>query len=279
MIITVASGKGGTGKTTVAVNLAKVLAQKNEKVFYFDCDVEEPNGHIFLKPVIEEKELAFTFVPKIDKEKCIFCGKCADVCQFNAIFALKDTVMVFPELCHGCKGCQLICPVGAVVSDKKEIGIVEKGKAGKINFIHGKLRIGEAMAPPLIREVKKYINKEEITIIDAPPGTSCPVIETIVLSDYVILVTEPTPFGLHDLKLAVEVMRVLKLPCGVVINRCDVGEKKVEQYCKEENIPVLLEIPHDRRIAESYSRGEIIIEAIPEYRDFFENLYKRITNL
>ncbi|MEW6556806.1 MAG: ATP-binding protein [Elusimicrobiota bacterium] len=274
MIISVASGKGGTGKTTVAVNLALSL---DEKVQFLDCDVEEPNAHIFLTPEIKKKHSVNILIPKIDESRCTYCGKCSEICAYHAIAVLPKSVMIFEQLCHGCGGCSLLCPEKAIEEVCKEIGIIQIGKSKKIEFINGKLNVGEAMSPPLIRAVKKNITDEKVVIIDAPPGTSCPVIESIKGSNYCILVTEPTPFGLNDLVLAVEVIRKLKIPFGVVINRSDIGDEEVEKYCHKENIPVLMEIPFDRKIAEAYSRGIPVIEAILEYKKKFQELYKNIS--
>jgi len=278
MIISVASGKGGTGKTTVAVNLALSLSN----VQFLDCDVEEPNAHIFLKPYIKEQKKGYIPVPEIDESRCNYCGKCAQVCVYNAIAILpsqngkKGTTLVFAHLCHGCGACSALCPEKAIKEVKREIGIVELGNCGKIEFIHGKLNIGEAMSPPLIRQVKEHINPKKTVIIDAPPGTSCPVVTSVKGSDYSILVTEPTPFGLNDLILAVEVLRKLKIPFGVVINRADLGNNKTDEYCKQESIPVLMRIPFKREIAMAYSKGEPIVKAFPEYKKDFAILYKRI---
>lgn len=289
MIISVASGKGGTGKTTIAVNLALALAKDKEKnVQFLDCDVEEPNAHLFLKPVITSSESVEIPVPKIDDEKCNYCGKCAEVCVFNAIAVTKNKVLVFPGLCHGCGACMLFCPEKAITEQGKEIGILEEGKAGSIYFTHGRLNIGEPMAPPIIRKIKKKakkdgikgenndIKKHHITLIDAPPGTSCPVIESIKDSDFTILVTEPTPFGLHDLILAVEVLRKLKIPHGVVLNKCDIGDHKVEEYCKKNNIPILLSIPLDKEIAVAYSKGIPIVKINSSYEQKFNQLFQKI---
>jgi len=289
MIISVASGKGGTGKTTIAVNLALALAKdKGKNVKFLDCDVEEPNAHLFLKPVITNSESVEIPVPKIDDKKCNYCGKCAEVCVFNAIVVTKNKVLVFPGLCHGCGACTLFCPEKAISEEGNEIGILEEGKAGSINFTHGRLNIGEPMAPPIIKKIKKKskedysgnkdnnITNHHITLIDAPPGTSCPVIESIKGSDYTILVTEPTPFGLHDLILAVEVLKKLNIPHGVVLNKCDIGDQKVEEYCKKNDIPLLLSIPLDREIAVAYSQGIPIVKINPSYEQKFIQLFQKI---
>ncbi len=277
MIISIASGKGGTGKTTVAINLALALSD-SQSLKFLDCDVEEPNAHFFLKPKFSQKIPVSIPIPEINEEKCDFCGKCAEICEYNALAVLKDTVLVFAELCHGCGGCTLLCPKKAITEKNRPIGIMEIGSSGKISFIHGKLNIGEVMSPPLIREVKKQITPSETVIIDAPPGTSCPVIETVKGSDFSLLVTEPTPFGLNDLKLAVETLKQMKIPHGVVINRAGLGDNKVKNYCSRENIPILMEIPMDRKIAEAYSEGKSIIETRPEYKQKFLMLYKKIKN-
>jgi len=273
MILSIASGKGGTGKTTIAVNLGLSL---NHPVQYLDCDVEEPNGHIFLNPVFEESIEQMIPIPDVDKERCTACGKCAQICQYNAIVLIKDNVLVFPELCHSCAGCWLVCPENAVHQKQKEIGLVERGMANNISFVHGKLKLGEVLAPPLIKSVKKSIKSNSVNIIDAPPGTSCPVIEAINDSDFVLLVTEPTPFGLNDLILAVEMVRKLKIPFGVIINRSDIGDDRVIEYCKKENIQIMLEIKNDRKIAEAYSKGIPLVEIYPEYKDNFLKLFSQI---
>jgi MinD superfamily P-loop ATPase len=280
MVIAVASGKGGTGKTTIAVGLALSL----EDVQFLDCDVEEPNAHIFLKPEITHTEQVNIPVPKVDEDRCTYCGKCAEICVYNAIAVIKERVLLFSELCHGCGGCKLLCPEDAIEEVGRPIGVLQKGKSGSILFTHGKLNLGEALAVPLVRAVKRtsletHPNNNQVTIIDVPPGTSCPVIESVKGSDFCLLATEPTPFGLNDLILAVETLRKLKIPFGVVINRADVGDKKVDEYCKDEKIPILMRIPLDRDIAIAYSKGIPVIEAKPAYKGEFINLYSRIEDL
>ena len=278
MRIAVASGKGGTGKTTVAANLAYVAACNGQSVAYLDCDVEEPNGHIFLKPEITHGEPVGTLIPRVDEEKCTLCGKCGQICQYSAIVCVGRKVLVYPELCHACGGCRLVCPEDAIAEVPREMGLLETGRAGPIQFVQGALNVGEAMSPPVIKAVKTAAPETDLIITDAPPGTSCPVIESIRNCDFVLLVTEPTPFGLNDLKLAVEMVRVLELPFGVLINRADVGDRAVHQYCSKERIQVLAEIPDDRRIAEAYSRGEMVCEVLPNYRSLFTQLLKDLTS-
>ena len=273
MIVSVASGKGGTGKTTVTTNMAAALGRD---VQVLDCDVEEPNAHLFLKPVWESSEAVTTFVPRINEDLCTFCGECAELCQFKAIVILKDTTLTFDELCHSCKGCLVVCPEKAIYSAERELGLLEIGRRNGVELVHGRLRISEAMAPPLIRKVRSMARKGGDVIIDAPPGTSCPVIASVKDTDFVLLVTEPTPFGLHDLKLAVEAVRVLNIPHGLVINRSDLGNDEVRRYAEQKNIPLLMEMPFQREIAEVYARGELIVDAIPQWRQRFQDLWKDI---
>jgi MinD superfamily P-loop ATPase len=273
MIISVASGKGGTGKTTIATNLAVSLGPG---VRLLDCDVEEPNAHLFLKPEIRHVESVTTPVPEVDNQKCTLCRKCAEICQYKAIVVLGANVLTFSEMCHSCGGCMRVCPEGAIHETGRELGVVERGSRNGLEFVHGRLRVGEAMSPPLIRKVREYMRPDGVTIIDAPPGTSCPVIAAMKGADFVLLVTEPTPFGLHDLKLAVGAVRVLDIPCGLVINRADMGDDRVRAYAEEEKLPILLEIPFDRRIAEAYSRGEMVVDVLPEWKERFSALYRQI---
>ena len=277
MIISIASGKGGTGKTTVATNLAASLSDMDIKLL--DCDVEEPNAHLFLNPVMESYETIYTPVPQIDESKCTVCGKCCDICQFRAIVRIADTILPFTDLCHSCGGCMEVCPEGAITETGRELGAIEKGHKNGIAFIHGRLRIGEAMAPPLIKRVRKMAEGNGLTIIDAPPGTSCPVISAMKDTDFIILVTEPTPFGLNDLKLAAGAVKILGIPCGIIINRSDMGDDRVKEFAADEGIPVLMEIPFDRRIAESYSRGELVVNSIPEWGEKFTGLYGSIEKM
>ncbi len=280
MKIAVASGKGGTGKTTVAVNLAHIFAENGSRVEYCDCDVEAPNGHVFLKPSQVQKENVYVPIPEVDADKCDGCKLCADICEFSAIIVIKGNVVTYPELCHGCGGCTLVCPQKAITEVNRPIGEMETGQSGPIRFISGKLTIGEATAVPLIRQVKQKLSTDTvISIVDAPPGTSCPVIEAVRGMDYVVLVTEPTPFGLNDLILAVETMQALQLPFGVIINRDGVGDDAVETYCREQGIEILLRIPFSRQVAEAYSRGGVLVEQLPDLHDLFGKLAARLLEL
>ncbi len=275
MIISVASGKGGTGKTLIATNLTSVL----ENTQILDCDVEEPNDHLFLKPIVEKTIPVYIKIPVVDEIKCDYCGKCSEVCERHAIAVLKNKVLIFEELCNGCGACSLFCPRDAISERKKELGVVEVGKSGQIDCVTGHLNVGLPLAPPIIDVVKKQINPDKLVIIDSPPGTSCPVIASIYGSDFCILVTEPTPFGLFDLKLAVGVVKKLGIPFGVVINQADIGDEKVNEYCVKEGIPILLKIPWDRKIAELYSKGHIISNELPKMNQQFQMLFENVRSV
>jgi MinD superfamily P-loop ATPase len=272
MILSIFSGKGGTGKTTIATNLALSIGKSQ----FIDCDVEEPNANIFLKTKISNSEDISISYPEIDKTKCDYCGNCSEFCAYNALAVVPSNVLVFPELCHSCGGCELVCPKDAVNWHSRVIGRVEQGQAKEIDFYHGILNVGEMQAIPVIKALKRKVDRSKNVIIDVPPGTSCPVIESIGGSDYCILVTEPTPFGLHDLKLAVEVVRHLNIPFGVIINRDGIGDKRVEDYCQNENIPILLKIPEKRKIAHLYSKGIALVDESYEWREMFGLVFNLI---
>ena len=290
VIVAVASGKGGTGKTTIAVSLALSVAagailprQADEDapaVMLLDCDVEEPNAHLFLRPEIRLSCEMGIPTPVVDESRCSRCRRCAEVCAYHALAVIGERVLVFAELCHGCGSCAWNCPEGAIHEELRPTGLVEVGRAGALGFAHGILNVGEPMPGPVIRQVKKEgaaIAPGGLVVVDAPPGTSCPVVESLRGADYALLVTEPTPFGLHDLRMAVDVARgELGLPVGVVVNRVGVGDDGVDEYCRAEGIPVLLRVPLDRRIAEACSEGVPLPQALPEYRQVFRDLYRRI---
>lgn len=277
MIVAVASGKGGTGKTTVATSLAISLADK-EKVQLLDCDVEEPNAHLFLRPSFCEREPVFVPEPEVDQSKCDYCGRCSEVCAYNAIIVLERDVLVFPQLCHGCGGCSYFCPRRAITEKDRVAGMLEAGRSGNIDFVHGILNIGEARAVPVVKAVKGRLNPESFVIIDASPGTSCPVVEAVRGSGFCILVTEPTPFGLHDLVLAVEMIEALNIPCGVVINRVDSRDDNdvVESFCLSRGIPLLLKIPFSREVAGFYARGTTLAEGMPAWQEVFRELFTKV---
>ncbi len=274
MKIAIASGKGGTGKTTVAVNLA--LAMGNAQLL--DCDVEEPNCNLFLGFELEKYEDVTITIPELDPQKCTLCGRCVDFCQYNAVAKLPESIMFFPKLCHGCGGCALVCPEDAIMEKKRPIGRLEKGIDDRFNIelLQGTLDIGEPMASPVIKQLQTYIDQSTVAIIDSPPGTACPVIASVADMDFCLLVTEPTPFGLNDLSLAVEVIRQLDIPFGVVINRHGTGDGRVEEYCKKEKIPILMKIPYDREIAVLYSKGIPFVQEMPEWKENFRELCRNI---
>ena len=273
MIVAIASGKGGTGKTSVAVNLARML---DTPIQLLDCDVEEPNAHLFLAGTPIGEETIHIAVPDFDADQCDACDKCVEFCQFNALASVGKTPLLFPELCHGCGGCMRVCPQNAIREKDYRIGVVRTARAGNITLKSGCLDVGVSLASTLVHALKERLEDGITTILDAPPGTACQAVATLRGSDFVVLVTEPTPFGLHDLTLAVDTVRALDLRFGVVINRVGVGDDRVQRYCATEDIPILLEIPDDRRVAEAYSRGELIVDALPDYREHFVRLWHGI---
>jgi MinD superfamily P-loop ATPase len=292
MRIAVASGKGGTGKTTVATSLALSLGLA--KTLFLDCDVEAPNAHLFLSPSFEWQEEVGILIPQVDESHCTFCGRCAEVCQFHAIAVIGQRTLVFPELCHGCGSCSLNCPEHAISERLEVMGVLQAGPTpAGIHFVRGVMNVGEPMAVPIIRQLKQWVMQGdgdhpiyedkasgwETVILDAPPGTSCPVVESVRGSDFVLLVTEPTPFGLHDLRLMLEVVRKLNIPAGVVINRDGIGNAEVDRFCVEVGLPVLMRIPLDREIGEGIAQGKPLVTVRPEYTAHFRELYRRIQDI
>jgi len=278
--IAVSSGKGGTGKTFIATNLAKVLVEKYNRVRYLDCDVEEPNGHLFLNPVIEKQEDVNLLSPvEVDQNKCTLCGLCADICHYNAIAVVKNKVLIFKELCHVCGGCTIVCPAGAIIEKERKIGVVKTGKSKNIEVYYALLETAEGgMSPRLVKKVKEYAG-DGINILDSSPGTSCPVVETVKDSDLCVLVTDPTPFGINDLKLSVDMAREIGIEPVIIVNRAEYLDNALKEYCEKEQLDIIGEIPDERKIAESYSRGELAIEKFPEIRKLFENVADKILNL
>ena len=282
MIIAIASGKGGTGKTTVATSLAIALSNTGGSVFYLDCDVEAPNAHLFLQPAFEQRKEVALLIPQVDDDRCNGCGRCAEVCQYHAIVVLGGKTLVFPEMCHGCGSCTLVCPEKAISEVPETLGILEGGSVdGGIDFSRGVLNVGEPMAVPVIHQLKKWRNFQstDTVILDAPPGASCPVVESLRGADFVLLVTEPTPFGLHDLRLAVKLTQEIGVPAGVIVNRDGIGDTSVDAYCIEAGLPILMRIPLAREIGEGIAQGKSLIEIRPEYREQFRQLFTSIEKL
>jgi len=269
--IAFASGKGGTGKTTISTNLAWLCAERLATQ-YVDCDVDAPNGRLFLKPKIRQAITVYRPVPDIDESACTHCGVCGEFCRFHALAVLSSRVLVFPELCHGCGGCVKVCDARAVLEREHPIGTIEFGESGRLAFAEGRLAVGETASVRLIRELRRRARPHEMTILDAPPGTSCPVVAAIRGAHAAVLVAEPTPFGLHDLRLAVEMTRQLEIPVGVVINRDGVGEERLAEYCAAERVPIWGRIAEDRLVAESYARGELACQVVPAFRRRLEQL-------
>ncbi len=281
MQIAVASGKGGTGKTTIATSLALSLAGL-AKVRYFDCDVEAPNGHLFLKPEFIESTPAVIRIPQIQTEKCTACGRCVEVCEFHALAQVGKNILVFPQLCHGCGSCTWNCPENAIVEVPNPIGTIERGMAVEdIEFFRGLLTISEPMATPIIRQLKKLMQPQPntINIYDAPPGASCSVVETLRGVDFALLVTEPTPFGFHDLKQMLGILRDMNIPSGVVINRDGIGDDSLKDTLRESNIPILLRVPFDRKLAENLAAGRTLVDVYPQYRDVLRELYQKVSDI
>jgi len=268
MKLVVASGKGGTGKTSIAVNLALSVGARQ----VLDCDVEEPNVHLFLKPEKPSRKPVELLVPKIDEERCTYCRRCAEFCQYNALFVVGEAAMVFPELCHSCGGCKLVCPEGAITEKPRQIGTIIVAESRGMGLIYGELNVGEALAVPVITAVKEQAEDDGLVILDAAPGAACPLVETVHGADFCLMVTEPTPFGLHDLQVAAEVVKQLGVPLGVTVNFAGVGDQGVYRFCEREGIPIIMEIPYDRRIAELYSRGIPFSTEMTEWRGKFREL-------
>lgn len=277
--IAIASGKGGTGKTTVATNLVRMAAQRGYQAAYIDCDVEAPNGHLFLRPEITQREVVRVPVPAVDEKRCDHCGECARFCQYHALLCLPEQTLLFPELCHGCGGCRLLCPKDAIQETTRDIGYCQSGRADQADFISGCLNIGEAKSPPLIRAVKSRMPTTGMAFIDSPPGTSCPVVESLRDCNFVVLVTEPTPFGLHDLGLAFDMVRLLDIPCGVVINRASDNDRETLSWCETRQLPILASLPDDRKAAEAYSRGKLIADAVSGFAQPFAELLDTLLSL
>lgn len=276
--IAVAAGKGGTGKTLIATSMALALQDRSPGgVQLLDCDVEEPNAHLLMRPEIDRMETVVILVPCVDRNKCTRCGKCAEACQFSAIAVIRDAILTFPELCSGCGACAYVCPVRAIDEETREVGVVSSGRTPEgVEFHSGTVHVGVQRSGPVTKAVKQLIRQDMISIVDAPPGTACPMQETVEESDFCILVTEPTPFGLSDLKVAVDTCKALDVPCGVIVNRDGPTDPGIGDYCREQEIPLLLRIPQDRKVAEAYSKGITLTAAIPEWKEQFLSTYDDI---
>lgn len=279
MIITMASGKGGTGKTTVSVNLAALAAGRGHRVHLCDCDVEEPNAHLFLNPKMESSQPVELPLPVVNQELCSHCGKCSEICEFNAIASLPNQTIVFPELCHSCSGCWLVCPQKAIEQGVREIGWVEGSLPRGMTFTRGRIKVGETQVPPVVEAVKAVPAPETLVIRDAPPGVTCPTVAALEGSDFVVLVAEPTAFGLNDLRAAVELVRQMELPFAVMINRLGSGDSRVEDYCQEEGITLLPGLPFRKSVAVAISKGELITQTLPEMTPYFNDLFQSICQL
>ncbi|RLD64977.1 MAG: ATPase [Bacteroidetes bacterium] len=282
MKIAIASGKGGTGKTTLSTNLASYLAQ-TEKVVLTDLDVEEPNSGLFLKYELLHSEDKFKMIPQWNDSACTLCGNCQKVCNYHAVIQIMDSIMVFPELCHSCYACSELCPTNSLPMIPKKMGELKHGTTGQFDFIESRLVIGEEQAVPLINQTLKYVDQKfdnsYIKIFDSPPGTSCPVIEATKDADYIILITEPTPFGLNDVILAVDTMKELKKEFGIVINRYGIGNNEIIEYCNKHNIPILAKIPNSRKIAETYSKGELLYDKFPDVKEELAKIASHILDI
>jgi len=282
MKITIASGKGGTGKTTISVNLTSYLASLGKDVVLADLDVEEPNSALFIKGELVHEHVCNKMVPNWEKKECTMCGECAEVCNFNAIVAMPEEILVFPELCHSCYACSELCPTDSLPMTPVRIGALKEFKTNDFSFVEGRLDLGQEMAVPLIAQTIEYTDKKfskQLKLFDAPPGTSCPVIEASRGSDFVILVTESTPFGLNDLKLAVETMKVLGQTFGVIINRYGIGDNSVEEYCQDESIPIITTVKNDKEVAKLYSKGELIYPKIGHFKNSLKDIVRFVGGL
>ncbi len=272
MQIAVASGKGGTGKTTISTSLANYYADNKISVALLDCDVEEPNVNLFLKSRVEETVETTVFVPVVDDDLCTGCGKCGDICRYSAIVLIKGKPLVIKEMCHSCGGCMIVCPEKAIKEVERPTGVIELGSVNGISYAGGRLNVGEAMSPPLIKDVKKYYPDAEVRLLDSPPGTSCPVIESVRGCDFLLLVSEPTPFGINDLKLAAEMARAMRIPFAVVENRASKDNNRLKDFCRDERIPLIASIPNNREIAVRYSCGDSASYIMENYRGELERI-------